>query len=144
VPPLPASSSAMSTASLAANTKPLDGARELKIEEPRDKLVNRSSWEQPVVAADKTAGGAVLRNPEPIDSQFAKAELSAADSYQEIANVIQRRMTDYNAEKSGDGVRVVCTVPKKGDPAKSRSHEAYAATEIDAVKAILAKIDADQ
>jgi hypothetical protein len=133
----------MSTASLAAGAKPLDGSRELKIEDPRDKLVNRSGWERPVEPAVKPAGSAVLRNPEPVDSELVRAAVRAESLDQLKAQLTQRGMTDYQAEKWGDGMRVVCTVPRKNDPTRSRGHEAYAATENEAVKAIIAKIDAD-
>jgi hypothetical protein len=165
VPPLPVSSSAVSTASLAAGTPPLEGGRELKMDDPRDKLVNRSTWQQAGAAAEKAAGGAALNNPVPIvpaadrtdmdplqglagsqgtGSDFARAG-SAAESLDQLrAQLKQRGMTEYHSETWGDGIRVVCAGPKKSDPKKTRSYEAYAINEIEAVKAIMGKIDADQ
>jgi hypothetical protein len=161
VPPLPVATSADSNASLAAG-RPLPGGRELAINDPRESQVKNATWNEPGTAAapasENKGTGASLQHPEPVGTPASRETLdpvqrmtvfdeansgsvAGGSAYEELLKKLKERgMNWYQQETSGDGIKFLCTVPRK-DTNRTRSFEAVAANELEAVKAIIEQID---
>lgn len=153
LPPLPAPTTAGSTAALAAGAAPVfDGRHNLQIDDPRPTAGN-PAWTSP------TAGGTVLQQPVPIPGQSAPPT-GAAPAPGTIALVSGPKVTSYEqaqAQLAARGVlwqrleavanqqwKFSCSVPNPQNKQISRVYEAQAASGLEAIQAILEQIDKDR
>ncbi len=151
VPPLPASTTAGSTAALAGGAAPVwDGRHNLQIDDPRPAAGN-PGWSNPTVA------GAVLQRPVPIPGQATPPATAAPGN---AALVSGPKVTSYEqaqAQLKARGVlwqrleavanqqwKFTCSVPNPHNPQISRVYEAQAASGLEAIQAILEQIDRDR
>jgi hypothetical protein len=154
VPPLPASTTAGSTAALAAGAaSTFDGRHNLQIDDTTRPVASNPGWTNP------TAGGAVLQRPVPIPGQAAPPA-SATPAPGNVALVSGPKVTSYEqaqAQLTARGVlwqrleavanqqwKFTCAVPNPQNKQISRVYEAQAASGLEAIQAILEQIDKDR
>jgi hypothetical protein len=147
VPSVPAVPS--STASLASGpARPLDNGMRIG-GDPQPIASPPTSTPSP---AGMSAGwGAVLQNPEPAAGSMARSAPahptpppSSNSSYEQAQDVLRLHgVTWQRLETWGDKGewKFTCSVPNKQNPAIARNYEARANTPIDAIHAVLDKLD---
>ena len=77
--------------------------------------------------------------------RFAElANLLAMQGHQVTVMCIRDLVDSPAQEKLANGVKFVCTIPNARNPAKIRTYEATAATDLAAIRAVLEQIEKEQ
>jgi hypothetical protein len=141
---MPAPSVPSSTAVLASGpARPLDSGMRIGGDPgavPPPPAPSNPGWGMPVLQNPEPAAGSMARSaPGPVASPHA-----AAGSYEQAQDVLRSRgVTWQRLETWGDKGewKFTCSIPNKQNPAISRNYEARASTPIDAIHAVLEKLD---
>ncbi len=153
MPPLPASTTAGSTAALASGAAPtFDGRHNLQIDDTARPVAGNPGWTNP-------AAGAVLQRPVPVPGQSAPPT-GAAPAPGNVALVSGPKVTTYEQAQaqlrargvlwqrletpSNQPAKFTCAVPNPQNKQISRVYEAQAASGLEAIQAILEQIDKDR
>ena len=158
LPPAQPNSSTMSPAALAATTpRTLDKDRDLRIGNPQP-IASNDGWGRQGIIPASEGTGAVLRRPEVIAEPVARTNPPTSET--PAANGDNRLASDEQALKllEARGVlwknfdtvpetgewRFVCIVPSQRDPHLRRTYEARSRDKLEAMQAVIDKIDSDR
>jgi hypothetical protein len=153
-PPRPAASGSLtSNAALAAGApRPLDPSNDLRISDPPRSPDSRYGQGQP------TWTGATLQRPEPVaNPPMVRATpapvptappvrgLRLASFEQALDQLKARGVTWYDLKTWGDhgDCKFTCSIPNRQNPYISRNYEAQARSYLEAMQAVLDKIDSE-